>query len=235
MDYGKIGKYIKKKRKKLNITQDKLGELLGVTGKAVSKWECGSAMPDVSLFIPLSNILKIEVSELLNGEDRKDKPELVQKRKNILMIILTVLMILSLTLIFIMGNYYKSNYEKVQIHELVSGNNKFSIEGKIISINNIDYIYIYNIGYFGKDEINGSPIKYKLYYKDKIIFEKYILEGYQDKISKIPVNKVLNLVSFATSLNESFDYDEESYLKISIDFLNDKNKTTNINIKLKIK
>lgn len=235
MDNEKIGKYIKKKRKKINITQEKLGELLGVTGKAVSKWECGSALPDPTLYIPLSEVLKIDVSELLNGEDSKDKPEAIRKRKSILMIILIIITILSLSFTFAMGIYYRNNYDEVHIYKLSSENKSFSIKGEIVSVDDKNYVYIYNIGYLGKNEINGSPIKYQLFYKDKVIFEKYILEGYYDEIFKIPVSKLLNLISFSTSLNEAFNYSGESYLKISIDFLNDKNKITNINIKLNVK
>lgn len=235
MDYGKIGKYIKKKRKKIGITQDELGELLGVTGKAVSKWECGSAMPDVSLFIPLSNILKIEISELLNGEDRKDKPELVHKRKNILMIILTILTISSIVFTLIMGIYYRNNYDKVHIYKLMSADADFSVNGEILTVNNNNYIHIYNIGYLGKDIINGSSLKYTFYYKDKIIFENNISGVCQDDSSKITVNKLFNSITISTNLQEPINYSNKSSdfaVKIEV---NNKSKITNFYVKLRIK
>ncbi len=236
MDYGKIGKYIKKKRKKINITQDELGELLGVTGKAVSKWECGSALPDVSLFIPLSNILKIEVSELLNGEDRKDKPELVHKRKNILMIILTILTVLSITFTLIMGIYYKNNYDKVHIYKLMSADSNFLVDGEIVTVNDNNYIHIYNIGYLGKNVVNGNSIKYSLYYKNKTIFENRVLDGYQSEISKITINKLFNFITISTNLQEPINYSNKSpAFAIKIEVLNNDGENINFNVKLKIK
>lgn len=69
MDLIKIGKYISKNRKLMNLTQEQLGQKLGVTGKTISRWENGNYMPDISLLLPLSEILNISVTELLNGEN----------------------------------------------------------------------------------------------------------------------------------------------------------------------
>lgn len=72
MDIDKISNFIKIKRKKLGITQSELAERLFVTEKAVSRWETGKGTPNISLLIPLATELKIDVSELLNGEDNKN-------------------------------------------------------------------------------------------------------------------------------------------------------------------
>ena len=74
MDLNKISNFIKQKRKELGITQDELAEKLFVTEKAISRWETGRDTPDISLLLPLSKELNIEVSELLNGEENK-KPK----------------------------------------------------------------------------------------------------------------------------------------------------------------
>lgn len=68
MDQIKIGKFIAECRKKVNLTQMQLAEKLGITDKAVSKWERGIAMPDSSIMLELCDILGINVNELLNGE-----------------------------------------------------------------------------------------------------------------------------------------------------------------------
>jgi len=68
MDQQKIGKFILELRKEKNMTQIELANLLGVTDRAISKWENGRGMPDLSLIKSLCNILDITINELLSGE-----------------------------------------------------------------------------------------------------------------------------------------------------------------------
>ena len=70
MNLDKISNFIKLKRKKLGLTQEELAQKLFVTEKAISRWETGRATPDISLLIPLAKILNVDVSELLNGENK---------------------------------------------------------------------------------------------------------------------------------------------------------------------
>ena len=68
MDQVKIGKFIAERRKKSSLTQMQLAERLGITDRAVSKWETGKAMPDTAIMLELCEILGISVNELLSGE-----------------------------------------------------------------------------------------------------------------------------------------------------------------------
>lgn len=68
MNQEKIGKFIAECRKEKNLTQEKLAEQLGISDRAVSKWERGLNLPDASLMLELSKIFDISVNELLNGE-----------------------------------------------------------------------------------------------------------------------------------------------------------------------
>ena len=61
-----IGKFIAQKRKEKNLTQEQLAEVLGVSNKTVSKWECGKCMPDYGIVKPLCQELGITVSELMS-------------------------------------------------------------------------------------------------------------------------------------------------------------------------
>jgi transcriptional regulator with XRE-family HTH domain/DNA-directed RNA polymerase subunit RPC12/RpoP len=74
MDLVKIGKFIADCRKNNNLTQMQLAEKLNITDRAVSKWECGKALPDAAIMLDLCEILGINVNELLIGEklDMKD-------------------------------------------------------------------------------------------------------------------------------------------------------------------
>jgi transcriptional regulator with XRE-family HTH domain/DNA-directed RNA polymerase subunit RPC12/RpoP len=68
MNQVKIGQFIAERRKSINLTQFQLAEKLGVTDRAVSKWETGRAMPDSSIMLELCALLKISVNDLLTGE-----------------------------------------------------------------------------------------------------------------------------------------------------------------------
>ena len=68
MDQEKIGRFIAQCRKSESLTQMQLAEKLGITDRAVSKWERGKAMPDSSIMLELCSILKITVNDLLSGE-----------------------------------------------------------------------------------------------------------------------------------------------------------------------
>lgn len=65
MDQYKIGKFIAARRKEMKMTQKELAEQLGITDRAISKWENGRCMPDMSLLQPLSKALGVGVNDLL--------------------------------------------------------------------------------------------------------------------------------------------------------------------------
>ncbi len=68
MDYEQIGKFISEKRREKDLTQKELAVKLGVTDRAVSKWERGIGCPDISLLEPLSEIFEVSILELLHGK-----------------------------------------------------------------------------------------------------------------------------------------------------------------------
>lgn len=68
MDQKRIGAFIAQCRREKNLTQMQLAELLDITNQAVSKWENGRGMPDVSLLQPLCDILDISLNEFFSGE-----------------------------------------------------------------------------------------------------------------------------------------------------------------------
>lgn len=68
MDQSKTGKFIAQERRAQNLTQRQLADKLAISDKTVSKWECGKGLPEVSLMLPLCEILQITVNDLLSGE-----------------------------------------------------------------------------------------------------------------------------------------------------------------------
>jgi transcriptional regulator with XRE-family HTH domain/DNA-directed RNA polymerase subunit RPC12/RpoP len=81
MDQEKIGKFIASCRKDMGLTQAALAEKLGITDRAVSKWENGKSMPDASIMLELCGILQITVNELLSGErlDMEDYKKMAEE------------------------------------------------------------------------------------------------------------------------------------------------------------
>lgn len=112
-----VGRTISERRKKLNMTQAQLAERLNVSNKSISRWETGTTMPDISLLIPLSEILEISLNDLLDGETEdtvredllKDTIQLsadqVEKHKNINRKLIMNLAVAGL-LVFILTPWY---------------------------------------------------------------------------------------------------------------------------------
>ena len=122
MNQEKIGNFIAERRKKKKLTQAKLAEKLGVSINAVSKWERGLNIPNVSLFKDLCNELDFNVNELLCGEKiENDKyvscaeknllilTSQIEKRKRILKNVQKVLLLFAI-LLFISNMIFNSMY-----------------------------------------------------------------------------------------------------------------------------
>ena len=120
MNQDKIGKFIAELRKEKGMTQCDLANKLGITDRAVSKWENGRGMPDLSLLVPLCEILGISINELLSGArlDKNDymnkleenivntidySDKKIKKTKNIFKIILSTILIFIVVLMVMYG------------------------------------------------------------------------------------------------------------------------------------
>ena len=73
MDNLKFGNFIKELRKEKNMTQKDLAKKIGLTDKAISKWERGLSFPDITMLGSLAEALDVDVSEILSGERGKEK------------------------------------------------------------------------------------------------------------------------------------------------------------------
>ena len=70
MDKEKTGQLIKEARIRNKLTQAELGDMLGVTNKAVSRWEKGESFPDVGVLEALSNALNIKIEDIVTGGEQ---------------------------------------------------------------------------------------------------------------------------------------------------------------------
>ncbi len=73
MDRYVTGAVIRRLRENKKMTQEELAEIIHVSGKAVSKWETGRGLPDITLLESLAKALDISVIELLSGEDVRNR------------------------------------------------------------------------------------------------------------------------------------------------------------------
>jgi len=68
MDLVQIGKFIAQLRKEHRLSQEKMGELLGVTNKTISRWETGTYLPPAEMLVFISNLFDVTINELLSGK-----------------------------------------------------------------------------------------------------------------------------------------------------------------------
>ena len=117
MDKYKFGEFIYQKRKALGLTQDELGRKLGVTNKAVSKWEVGETTPDIMMLEPLAAVLQVTVDELLKQKTTKDENNKTIKTNKLFLILTISLAALNIFIIclFIGINIYAKNKKEVVI------------------------------------------------------------------------------------------------------------------------
>ncbi len=118
MEQEKIGNFIASRRKEQGFTQAVLAEKLGITDRAVSKWETGRSLPDAAIMPELCDLLKINLSELFSGEriamenyketsdalllEMKKQEESSNKRiLHLEKLLITMTIVVSLTMIFV--------------------------------------------------------------------------------------------------------------------------------------
>ena len=77
MDKKKTGNLIREARQRKNYTQSELGRMLGVTNKAVSRWENGESFPDIGVLESLSHLLELPIQDIVIGERAGDREEAV--------------------------------------------------------------------------------------------------------------------------------------------------------------
>lgn len=83
MDLIKIGKFLSELRHEKNLTQEQLGEKIGVTNKTVSRWENGNYLPPVEMLQELSGLYSVSINELLSGERLSEEEYKERAEENI--------------------------------------------------------------------------------------------------------------------------------------------------------
>ena len=145
MELKKIGEYIAKKRKEKKLTQQELADKVNVSVKAISKWECGKGLPEITNLQMLAKELDISMIDVLNGEDSKKEEavvEYVKKREKVKSkkIIVLYTIILILLIIIVLSSYFACNYNKIYAYKLSGENENFSFDSGLILASNYSNI-----------------------------------------------------------------------------------------------
>ena len=143
MNQEKVGKFIKELRKKNNLTQKDLADKYNVTYQAVSKWENGNNIPDISLLKQMSKDFNVSIDDILDGKT------ILSKKKSIIpYIIVVLLLIVGIVLYFTLFKKEKSFNFKT----LSTTCSHFKVTGSIAYDKAKSSIYISHIDYCGGDD-----------------------------------------------------------------------------------
>lgn len=192
MDQEKIGKIIKDIRVRNNLTQADLANKYNVTYQAVSKWENGKNIPDISILKQMSKDFNIDINDLLGGENSKKKIKYSYYIIGIIVILFVVLFVLIFT-----------HNEDFVFKTLTTTCDNFTIKGSISYNKDKSSIYISNIKYCGKeDNTLYDSISSTLYESHNDVTRK-IEEYKSESKSSITLDEYLNEIEFAIDNFES--------------------------------
>lgn len=254
MNLQKVGKFIAKMRKKVGLTQSDLGEALGVTGKAVSKWERGLNAPDITVLVELSKLLNVTPREILMGEEiennlsTEDDNEITissintynnYSKKKYMKIIIILVSIIVLIITAFSTTYFITNYNKCFVYKLSSADKNYYLEGLIASNQKESSIVISGLrsSYDGKiisDKVNNYTIELNI--DEFNIYRKNHLYSSQNEINYSNFFSNTNVMISQNHLKNANQKKglEKSSVYLIIIFYKDKDVLDKITIPVKI-
>lgn len=185
MDQEKIGKFIKDLRIKNNLTQKEFADKYNVTYQAVSKWENGKNMPDLSLLKDICKDFDVSLDDLINGEKSVKK----SYKKYIIIGIIFIVIVLFLVI-------KNNNNGDFNFKTITSSCDAFNISGSIAYNDKKSAIYITDIKYCGGDDTKEYEIIECTLYESHEDIEKKISSYKYDGDKKVKLEKFLENVTF---------------------------------------
>ena len=211
MDQEKIGKFILKLRKDKKMTQQELADILNVTDRAISHWENGRSIPDISLFKPICEVFDISVNELISGERINKDKLLKQSDENIINTLKNnhkdkkkakhIIILLIIGIVIILTIVFLNQYPKINLyHFTLQGadpEKEYKLE-KQIKINKR------NVYYYGIDFAVFCDKKEKCYQVKDALKHKQItlntFKNYLDKQAEYENFKIMRLYDGGTTI-----------------------------------
>ena len=222
MNQEKIGNLIKQIRKKNNLTQKQLADKYGVTYQAVSKWENGKNIPDISLIKQMSKDFNIDIEDILEGKVNK------KRNKKILIISIIILLIIFITIVVI------KREKNFSFSTLSSQCANYNITGSIAYNDTKSSIYISDINYCGKEEnTKYKKIECTLYEKNEnkeIVISKNVYDKEPIEISEYLKNLNFKIDDYKRTCKK---YNKNSFfIKIKTTEISGKIKNQTIKLSL---
>lgn len=228
MDQEKVGKFISYLRKKNNLTQAELASKYGVTYQAVSKWENGKNLPDLSLIKQMSKDFNIDIEDLLEGEIKEKNNK--SNKKYFIIFGIVIILIIIMVIIFINKN------NDFEFKTISSNCSNFNISGSMAYNENKSSIYISNINYCGgTDNLEYKKIECTLYETHNNMINKISACNYSGK-ENIKLEDYLHDVTFTIANYKKIckTYSEEN-LYLEITATDNDNKITSYKVPLTLK
>ncbi len=222
----KMGKFLRKNRERLNLSQTELGRKVFVTRQAVSQWELGKNFPDLQSAIELAKLFNVNIGDIYAGEILSDKnkyniiiefvikSEMKRMRKIITMLVISLIIILLLFLSY----YFVNVYNKISIYTINTITEPYQINGIITKSVNDVYVNF---------ELNQNVENLCLVYKETKLncmsnTNYFVIKesiGYNEQlpeVSKISINDFIN--------NLYVEINDENKIKLNVvhDYKNDK-------------
>ena len=217
-----IGNVIKNIRKENNLTQSEFASILWVSSQAVSKWENGVSIPDISTLKEISNKFNVDLDYLITGKKKINK-NILSKKYLIIILIFTLAIIC-----IVLYTLHKHNYE----FKTLNGQTKdINVSGSVTYDDNKSSIYL-NVDYNANDENKYNYIKCTLYEKYEDILNIISEKIYDDSV-KVSLKEYLKMISFVINdYSPSCKYFKDStlYLEISAKIDDEKSVTYSIPI-----
>lgn len=251
MNLQKVGKFIAKMRKKVGLTQSDLGEALGVTGKAVSKWERGLNAPDITVLVELSKLLKVTPKEILMGEEiennlsTEDDNEITissintynnYSKKKYMKIIIILVSIIVLIITAFSTTYFITNYNKCFVYKLSSADDKYYLDGLIASNQKENSIIITGIRTDSNIELTDKDIENYIVRLNCNNLEMYKTSfEYNNETNYLELLKNLNII---IDNNQVVSWNKEKVIcnniELKVTLYKNKIKIDNLTIPIKV-
>ena len=169
LDMVKMGKHIAELRKRKGYTQKKLGEILDISDKTISKWELGFIAPDITLINALAIALDVTIEEILKGESIPDEQKLLndqkdnvssnnlknKKRNKFIFVMILIICVATFS-------FFIHNYNRWELIKIEGKDSEFHIGGYILTNGRESKLIIDNISYTNTKEgtINKNSFSY---------------------------------------------------------------------------